>query len=391
MDVLSKKLDQGVIDGIFNLHPSCEAPLISHFSFADDILIFFDGSEESLRGILSILEDFRDASGLSINREKTELMIDGGCPLRCQALASAVGISQGELPVRYLGVPLSSKKMDKSDFQPLLDSIASRFNSWTARHLSFAGRFQLIQSVIYSSISFWASIFILPKQCIKELERLCNAFLWKGSTTSARGARIAWDSVCTPKETGGLGLKRIEDWNQVLGLKLIWMLFAAGGSLWVSWIKVHLIGASDFWDLDENSGGSWIWRSICKLRQLAKPFIICEVGSGITASFWKDNWTSLGPLIDLTGPQGPMVTGLPLQSAVVDALREDGWWLATARSRHPIITLLRDCLPDHLPILRSEDDDQYLWSTGIGSPKSRFSTEETWRALHPMGIQVPWH
>lgn len=117
--------------------------------------------------------------------------------------------------------------MTKSDFQPLLDKIGARFNSWTVRHLSYAGRFQLIQAVIYSTISFWASIFIIPNDCIRELEKMCNAFLWKGVPSSARGAKVAWDSVCTPKEEGELGLRRLADWNRVLGLKLIWLIFAA--------------------------------------------------------------------------------------------------------------------------------------------------------------------
>lgn len=130
--------------------------------------------------------------------------------------------------------------MTRSDFQPLLDKISARFNSWTVKHLSFAGRFQLIQAVIYSTISFWASMFIIPNECIRILERMCNAFLWNGAPNSARGARIAWESVCTPKEAGGLGLKRLADWNVVLGLKLIWLLFAAGG------VIVGFLGEKEF-------------------------------------------------------------------------------------------------------------------------------------------------
>ena len=56
MDVLSKMLDKGALDGTFRLHGECESPLITHLSFTDDVLIFFDGSAESLRGILSLLE-----------------------------------------------------------------------------------------------------------------------------------------------------------------------------------------------------------------------------------------------------------------------------------------------------------------------------------------------
>ena len=52
MDVLSKMLDRGATEGRFGLHPECKEPLITHLSFADDVLIFFDGSVESLRGIL---------------------------------------------------------------------------------------------------------------------------------------------------------------------------------------------------------------------------------------------------------------------------------------------------------------------------------------------------
>lgn len=40
MDVLSKILDKGAVDQVFKPHPSCEAPLITHLSFADDVLIF---------------------------------------------------------------------------------------------------------------------------------------------------------------------------------------------------------------------------------------------------------------------------------------------------------------------------------------------------------------
>lgn len=113
MDVLYKMLDKGAVDQVFRPHPSCEDPLITHLSFADDVLIFFDGSEESLAGIMSILEEFKAVSGLRINKEKTELLLDGGCSARCQEMAERLGIKQGALPIRYLGLPLSAKKNEE--------------------------------------------------------------------------------------------------------------------------------------------------------------------------------------------------------------------------------------------------------------------------------------
>lgn len=94
VDILSKILDKGAIDGRFGIHPECEAPLITHLSFADDVLIFFDGIAESLRGILEILEEFRLISGLRINRQKSELLLDGGSSSRCRDMANEMGIAQ---------------------------------------------------------------------------------------------------------------------------------------------------------------------------------------------------------------------------------------------------------------------------------------------------------
>lgn len=336
-----------------------------------------------MRGVLEILEEFKQLSGLSVNRDKTELLIDGGSHSLCQELAEATGIKQGALPVRYLGVPLSAKKMKKSDFKPLLDKIEARFNSWTVKHLSFAGRFQLIQAVIYSTITFWCSIFILPNECIRILERMCNAFLWNGAPQSAKGAKINWITVCTPKDEGGLGLKRLPDWNQVLALKLIWLLFAAGGSLWVSWMRINKIGSDNFWKLEPRRGDSWLWKKLCKLRAVARPFIVCEIGSGLTASFWHDNWTDLGPLIHLTGTRGPAVSGLHLEATVAEAITNGEWWLSSFRSRNCIITLLKQCLPSLLPIVQSSNDDTYLWRMENDSPSTTFSTARTWLTLHP--------
>lgn len=221
MDVLSKKLDRGVVDNHFAPHPSCDAPLITHLSFADDVLIFFDGSERSVIGILEILEEFKLISGLGINKDKTYMFLDGGCFLELKDMAERLGLQQGSFPVRYLGLPLTSKKLRKQEYQPLLDKVLKRFTAWSSRKLSFAGRLVLIRTVIYSTITFWASVFLLPNSCLEELEHLCNAFLRKGSPHSARGAKISWKSICTPKESGGLGLRRLLAWNKVLGLKLI--------------------------------------------------------------------------------------------------------------------------------------------------------------------------
>ena len=41
-------------------------------------------------------------SGLKINRQKSELLLDGGSSSRCQEMANELGIAQGALPLKYL-------------------------------------------------------------------------------------------------------------------------------------------------------------------------------------------------------------------------------------------------------------------------------------------------
>nr|VDD56988.1 unnamed protein product [Brassica oleracea] len=120
--------------------------------------------------------------------------------------------------------------------------------------------------------------------------------------------------------------------------------------------------------LTPRRGDDWIWKRLCKLIRVSRPFVVCEVGSGITTIFWFDNWTDLGPLIHLTGERGLMVSGL-----------------------NAIITLLGQCLPLPTPIIQSSDDDTYLWKTGEAPPSTTFSTAKTWLTLHQPNLPVYWH
>lgn len=113
-----------------------------------------------------------------------------------------------------------------------------------------------------------------------------------------------------------------------------------------SWVRRNLIGNRNFWDLNPALGGSWIWKKLCKLRPLARLFIVCEVGSGVTAKFWHDNWTGLGPIIDMAGPRAPQTIGLPLDAVVRDVISGGDWQISTSRSRNPIILMSKE--PYHI-------------------------------------------
>ncbi|CAN6894972.1 unnamed protein product [Brassica oleracea] len=125
------------------------------------------------------------------------------------------------------------------------------------------------------------------------------------------------------------------------------------------------------------------------LRPLARPFLSCFIQSGETALFWHDNWTGLGPLIEITGANGPQVSGIALSSVVSQAIFEGEW--TVTRGRHRVIQLLRACLPAQPPTLIHGSDDYFLWRTSADTVPSQFSASRTWKALHPTPATVPWY
>lgn len=390
MDILAKELDIAVRDKKFGAHPNCLDPLVTHLSFADDLLIFFDGTSTSLRGILEVLRDFQKSTGLALNLRKTCVFVNGDDADASRSLASEFGISQGSLPVKYLGLPLLPHKARRTDYQPLLDKIRSRVTSWQARQLSFAGRLQLIQSVLYSIISFWASVFPLSKGCVEDLEKMLNAFLWSGAPDSARGAKVAWESVCTAKESGGLGLRRIAGLNTVYGIKLLWNIFSGSDSLWVAWVKRHYIPPNLFWTADFTTVGSWIWRWLMTLRDLARPFLLTHLVSGRNTSFWHDNWTIDGPILSRTGPTGPMVSGIPIDASVASAVTNEAWNISS-RSRHSVLRYIRSVLPAQAPDVNSPNEDNFMWLNSLADQPSEFSVSKFFRTLNPDPPAIPWH
>ena len=112
-----------------------------------------------------------------------------------------------KLPVRYLGMPLIAGRLSYSDCIPLIKKITARMNSWTARHLSFAGKLQLISSVLNSAQMFWSSIFILPKKVITTVQQKFNHFLWKGHAESKGGSKVSWKQSLFSKARRWFGFK----------------------------------------------------------------------------------------------------------------------------------------------------------------------------------------
>ncbi|GKC98530.1 RNA-directed DNA polymerase, eukaryota, reverse transcriptase zinc-binding domain protein [Tanacetum coccineum] len=135
----------------FKYHYGCKKLEITHLCFADDLLVFCHADCEAVRIIKKSLDEFSGFSGLLPNMQKI-----------------------GKLPVRYLGVPLITKQININDCKPLVNKVKAEINDWKNKSLYYAGRVQLITSVLSD--------------------------LTKGK------AKVSWDAVCKSKDQYGLAV-----------------------------------------------------------------------------------------------------------------------------------------------------------------------------------------
>ncbi|XP_057522566.1 uncharacterized protein LOC130802571 [Amaranthus tricolor] len=139
-----------------------------------------------------VLDDLSMVSGLSVNKGKNALYFTGVDDAMSFKLVQASQVPKGVLPFRYLGVPLSAKRLGIQDCLVLVEKITSRINHWAARNLSLLDRLHLVRSVIQSMHSYWGQIFILPAKIVQMVKAMCNKFLWSSGRDSKAKSHVAW-------------------------------------------------------------------------------------------------------------------------------------------------------------------------------------------------------
>lgn len=130
-------------DPNFNYHPRCQKLGIVNLCFADDLLMFTPGDPTSVKLLHEKFRKFSEATSLKANLRKSQLYCGGVKTEDKHEILISLGYEEGSLPVKYLDVPLSSKRLTVSQCRPLIDKMTCKVSSWTAKLLTYAGGFNL--------------------------------------------------------------------------------------------------------------------------------------------------------------------------------------------------------------------------------------------------------
>ncbi|KAJ9535832.1 hypothetical protein OSB04_un001013 [Centaurea solstitialis] len=322
----------------FRFHPRCEKLGLTHLCFADDLLMFCYGNVESVRVLKDALLEFSASSGLKPSMIKSTSFL-----------------------------------------------VKRRIMDWKNRWLSFAGRLQLINSVLSSISVYWSSMFLLPVSVVKEVEKLLRNFLWSSGEAIRGKAKVAWKVVCLPRSKGGLGVRSLKLWNKILLSKQIWKILDCGDSLWVKWLHTYRLKGRCFWDVGEVFDAPWFWRKIIRIRDDFRCNLVSIIGDGRSTFLWFDNWHPLGPLCQFISKRDLYEAKVDVKMKVRDVIC-DGLWLWPV----DLWNKFRDILQLYQPALKENVGDKVFWRSHSGSVDD-FSVATVWEENFLNFEDKRWH
>ena len=130
-----------------------------------------------------------------------------GDPTAFEAFHEVLTCQIMDIPIQYLGVPLSTTALPKSQFRPLIDKITAKLPAWQGRLMNRSGRLTLIKSTLSAMPIYLTMSDKLPGCVIHEIDALRRNCLWSGKEEAMRGKNlVAWPTVCSPTDCGGSGV-----------------------------------------------------------------------------------------------------------------------------------------------------------------------------------------
>jgi hypothetical protein len=127
----------------------------------------------------------------------------------------------------------------------------------------------------------------------------CKNFLWQGAQASKKWALVAWNTICKPKDKGGLGLRDPEILNQTLGPKHGGDGYKKKGNFGVVSGNTNMLSKLNKKTLFTCWKHPWAPLSgthAWKNKRLIQQHNFWEIQNGHSTLFWEDSWQQLPPL-----------------------------------------------------------------------------------------------
>jgi hypothetical protein len=171
--------------------------------YADDTTIFVKPFKKDVTALADILTKFGEVSGLKTNVQKSSVI-----PIRCQGIdldevLHDFPARRAHFPTKYLRLPLTSTRLRRIDFQPLVDKAVSKLTVWNGKNINHVGRSTLVKAALTSQVVYCLTSLRAHKATLKEIDNLRKSFLWARSDKLTGGkCKMNWPRSTRPNESG---------------------------------------------------------------------------------------------------------------------------------------------------------------------------------------------
>lgn len=327
--------------------------------YADDLVVIIKPTQQDLHCLNSILQLFAGASGLVTNVEKCV-----ATPIRCtedmiDTVKQVFPCVVAPFPCKYLGIPLSLRRLRRAEELVLVDAVAARIPTWKSGLLTHAGRV-LLAKVTLSTIPVHLSIACcLSSWAIAQIDKRRRAFLWAGAETVAGGkCKLSWPVVCRPSDIGGLGVLDLRFFGFALRLRWEWLARAEPQRCWATLPSTP-----------EKS-----------VAAMAAVSMSVAVGDGTTSRLWTDDWAPVGRLCAFAPKLFAAVSARGRKRCVRDGLLNNTWArdITGALTVQVLLQYLRVWRVLHGVTLNPLQADRFIWKW---TPDGNYTASSAYRAF----------
>jgi hypothetical protein len=214
--IINKAHDQGLLTFPIPSYDSAGYPIIQYM---DDTIIVMKAAQRELLCLKALLETFAQATWLRINFAKFGLVPINLTPEKAEIMAGTLGCKIQTMLFTYLGLPMGSTKPKVEHFAPLMNRAERQLTSMSSL-LTYAGKLQLVNSVLSSLPTFYMCSASLPVAVHEYFDKIRYNSLWRKFDVNANAKPlVAWKKCTKPKQKGRLGIINTRAQNNALLIK----------------------------------------------------------------------------------------------------------------------------------------------------------------------------
>lgn len=168
--------------------------------------MFSRGDTKYVELVMEKFLEFSKATRLVVNPQKCKAYYGGVNDKPKNNIQHITSYVEGKLPFRYLGIPLTAKKLSTNHYLKLVEKLVNRIKHWSNALPSHACHTQLIRSVLFATTNYWLQCIPLSEMVIKKVEAVCQSFLKTSKVDVSCKSHVAWKNGCEPNTFGGLNV-----------------------------------------------------------------------------------------------------------------------------------------------------------------------------------------